>query len=344
MSTLSQNHHQRPTRQLTGSAYLAATFKSLYSDHRWLTLCGCLMFADMVFSIVGLVFDPTVITGLPAWLKPLKFAISTGIFSFTVAWMIGRLHKTRRFATWLGRFIAASLTLEIILIDMQAARHTTSHFNTALPFDRAVYGIMGTGIAIVFLATTLLLAASLFESFGDRALGLSIRLSLVLALAGMSTGAMMSIPTPQQLAAARAAHTGPALPRTGAHTVGAPDGGPGLPITGWSANHGDLRIAHFVGLHAMQVLILAWGLAGGWTSAALRRSQKQQIRLLWAVAFCLAATYAVLLLQALHGESILHPASQVASAWGLTAILTLALLLWAASADSQTTAQIKENA
>ncbi len=341
MSTLSQNHDQHPTHQLTGSAYLAATFKSLYNDHSWLTLTGCLMLADMVLSIVGLIADPSVITGAPAWLKPLKFAISTGLFSFTVAWMIGRLHKTRRLAAWIGRFMASSLTLEIILIDMQAARHTTSHFNTALPFDRAVYGIMGMGIAIVFLATTLLLAATLFEKFPDRSLGYSIRLSLVLALAGMSTGAMMSIPTPQQLTAA---HAGLGLPRTGAHTVGAPDGGPGLPFTGWSADHGDLRIAHFVGLHAMQVLILAWGITGGWASAALRWSQKQQSRLVWALAFSLAAAYATLLVQALRGQSFLHPDSQIAISWATTAVLTAALLFWAASSTNQTTASFKENA
>jgi hypothetical protein len=135
---------------------------------------------------------------------------------------------------------------------------------------------MGMGIFVVLLSTVLILVAACLERFCNRSLGWAIRLSLALSLAGMGTGVLMTLPTPQQL---QAAEQGKGMPRVGAHTVGAPDGGPGMSVTGWSADHGDLRIAHFVGLHAMQLLLLGWWLArrAGW-------AEKLQTRLVWAIA------------------------------------------------------------
>jgi hypothetical protein len=142
----------------------------------------------------------------------------------------------------------------------------------------------------------------------------------------MGVGPMMTMPTPEQLSAQ---HGKPGrMPHMGAHTVGAPDGGAGMPVTGWSADHGDLRIAHFIGLHGMQVLLLAWWMA-------LRRwkwSEAGQIRLVFAASLSTAAIFGVVLWQALRGLPLLRPDALVGVGYAGWAVLTLVLGMWAASA------------
>jgi hypothetical protein len=284
------------------------------------------MLGDLILSVAGLLLDPTTVLGAPTWLKPLKFAISTSLFCFTLAWMIGQLQRTRRFAMILGRFLAVSLILEIILIDLQAGRHTTSHFNFATPFDAFVFLTMGIGIAVVFLSTALLFVATCVERFPapDSAKAWTLRLGLILALAGMGTGSLMTLPTHEQLAAAQRPNGQVTrLSHVGAHTVGGPDGGPGLPLTGWSADHGDLRIAHFLGLHAMQILLLAF-----WCAARSRWIPRRQTHLVFAAAASCLVAFAVLLAQALRGQPLLGPDHQTLALWALWLAISFAAFPW----------------
>ena len=41
-----------------------------------LTLTGLLMLPALALAAIGLIVDPRIITGAPAWLKPAKFAVS----------------------------------------------------------------------------------------------------------------------------------------------------------------------------------------------------------------------------------------------------------------------------
>jgi hypothetical protein len=109
----------------------------------------------------------------------------------------------------------------------------------------------------------------------------------------------------------------------GAHTVGAPDGGPGLPGTGWSREHGDLRVPHFLGLHAMQLLpLLAIALG------RRRLSEKTRLRLTLTAAASYSALFAVLLWQALRGQPLVPADGLTIAALGFWLVLTAASV-WA---------------
>lgn len=309
--TTSTGDFEKPSQLLTG----------LYLDSAALTLVGWLMVADIGVSIGGLILDPAMVDGNPAWLKPLKFAVSTALFVFSMAFVVGRLKRFRRLAGGVGLVMAVSLTIEIGLIDMQAARHVTSHFNLSTHFDAAVYQGMGAAIFIVMLSTTALWGMSFLQGFDDRSLGLAIRLGMLISLIGMGTGVLMTLPTPEQKA-----EMALRMPqRVGSHVVGKVDTTsrtqPGMPLTGWSTDHGDLRVAHFLALHCLQAMLLGW--------AAVRRkwSAARQRYLVGVIGCSGLGLYAVTLWQALRGQPLLRPDSWTWVGWALWLTLTLASLL-----------------
>jgi hypothetical protein len=128
----------------------------------------------------------------------------------------------------------------------------------------------------------------------------------------------MTKPTPQQM---ESMQQGQAAQIIGAHTVGSTDGGPGLPFLGWSTVGGDLRIPHFAGLHALQVLpFLGWLLTRRKGLGETRR-----VGLVW-IAGCAYLGFVVILLwQALQGQPLLHPGfGTLIAAISLAAITTMA--------------------
>jgi hypothetical protein len=274
------------------------------------------MIPILVAAAAGLFLDPRMITGAPAWLKPAKFAASIAIYSFTLAWIfsvIPEWTRTRRVVGWLT---AVTMVVEIAIIGGQALRGTTSHFNVATPLDAALFAVMGSAIVVQTLSTVAVAVALWRHAFADRALGWALRLGMAVTIVGALTGGLMTRPTEEQLDAAR---RGTAMRVVGAHTVGAPDGGPGLPGVGWSKTHGDVRIAHFIGLHALQLLpILAFVLSRGKLSEAVR------VRLTITAGASYASLFGILLSQALRGQSVLSPDALTLALLGAWALATAA--------------------
>jgi hypothetical protein len=198
---------------------------------------GAFMLLVLLVVILISIGDSRVILGINAWIKPMKFLISVTIFLWSMAWFMA----DTRPATWRRRFVgwgvALAMGVEIVLILMQSGRGVPSHFNIAHWFDGMVFSIMGLAITFNTLVMFLFLSIIRPDTPPQRA-GY---------LWGMRLGVVIFI---------LASWQGFLIVSNLAHTVGAPDGGPGLPFVNWSTTNGDLRIAHFVGLHALQALPL----------------------------------------------------------------------------------------
>ena len=195
---------------------------------------------NLVVAIVCLMLmqsETRQISGVNRWLKPFKFYASVGIMVMTMGWLLHYLNDkkaVKRFS--IGIFI--TMLFENGLIILQAIRGTTSHYNVSSIFNMMVFNLMG----IFILAFTIICILICIRFFKQKQFSIpqhyvwGIRLGILFFILFSIEGGMM-------LSLLR-------------HTVGAPDGGPGLPVSNWSSEHGDLRIAHFLGIHSLQLLPL----------------------------------------------------------------------------------------
>jgi hypothetical protein len=175
---------------------------------------------------------------------------------------------------------------------------------------------MGGAIVTQTLSTIAVAVALWRQRFADTALGWALRLGMTITIVGALTGGLMTPPTSAQIAGARA--TGQRMVISGAHTVGGNDGGPGLPGTGWSTTHGDLRVPHFVGLHALQVLLLIVFVLG---RGGVR--EKARVRLVIIAAASYAALYVILLVQAFRAVSLVAPDATTIAQLGVWLVATI---------------------
>jgi len=278
--------------------------------NRPLALIICMMFVILFAALVGLIVDPRVITGAPAWLKPLKFAVSISIYSATFIWLLSFVQGHRRITGIVAWVTTAGLLIEMALIVVQVVRGTTSHFNISTPFDGAVWSIMGVSIVGIWTANLILGIVLLRQRFADPAFGWALRFGVFISLIGMGVAFFMTTPTAAQLTAAKA---GNGLPISGAHSVGVADGGPGIPILGWSTVGGDLRAPHFVGLHALQLLPLFGWLVGRYGKKLETGTRKALIGI---AGLGYLGLVGLLTWQALRGQSIVAPDARTLIAAG----------------------------
>jgi hypothetical protein len=208
-----------------------------------LALAG-LSAALLAMSLAAMLVDPRLLDGSGVWAKPAKFAASFLLYFVTLAWAIGRLGPSMREGRamrWATVAAAVAFIVEMAWMIWQAGHGAHSHFNLATPLTRAMYSVMGVG-AVTLIAVIAVTGEAVRRDHAV-AMGPALR-------AGVVWGFWLSFLLTFVVAGYMSSGTG--------HHVGTPSAGAAvLPLTGWSAEVGDLRPAHFLALHAMQVLPLA---------------------------------------------------------------------------------------
>jgi hypothetical protein len=219
----------------------------LLERQRMLALFGLVTLFLTLPVLAMIPVDARTLGGVSVWVKPAKFLVSTAAFSLTAAWFYGYVRPERRQSRrlrWTAAALVASAAFELLYISWQASQGAASHFNISSAYHIAMYSLMGVA-AVILVGTTLPLA---WEIARRPAAGLrpdfvaAVVIGLLLTfLLGGGMGGYMS--------------AGPG------HDVGSAGGG--FPIFGWNRLGGDLRVAHFFGIHAEQAIPLLAALTAG---------------------------------------------------------------------------------
>lgn len=211
----------------------------------------------IVCSVAGLVDNRTLLD-ISVWIKPAKFSLSIAVYFATLLWFVPLLPQGY-FAAARGRALSWTAALcaifEMAYILFQAARAEPSHFNTSSPLYATLYSLMGFG-AVLMVTVCLVMAVEIYRVHRLRspfAFAAALGLFGTFLLGGGFGGYLGNSAT--------------------GHWVGAPaTDANGLIGFNWSRAGGDLRVAHFFGMHMMQVLpLLALMLPGNWPVASAVR-------------------------------------------------------------------------
>jgi hypothetical protein len=194
----------------------------------------CLI-ASVAFILLAQ-FSQLKVYQVSAFYKPFKFAFSTFLYTWTMAWFC---HYLPNFSiNWFNWSVILLLGFEIVYIAIQASRGERSHYNLSTPFYANLFALMALAATLVTLYTAFICYLFFTTDLQDLPIYYlwSIRLSLLIFVIFSFEGFLM----------------GSRLN----HSVGGFNDNSNVFIVGWSKTVGDLRIAHFIGMHALQVLPL----------------------------------------------------------------------------------------
>jgi hypothetical protein len=222
-------------------------------------------------------FNSVQILGINSMIKPIKFALSTWIYSWTLAYLLFYVNNQQK-VKWFSYLSVFVMLYENGVITIQAFRGKISHFNQSEIVGGVLYALMGVFIVWLTTATLILTVRFIFQKTYSIAapFALSIKIGLLLFVIFSFFGGYMSM--------------------LNTHNVGGKIGGPGLPFINWSVLYGDLRVAHFFGIHSLQIIPLA----GYFISAKIKDEAKANI-FVWLVGLLYFVFITALAVQSLMG-------------------------------------------
>jgi len=234
-----------------------------------------------IICLVGMFIDDRTLAGINVWTKPFKFCISTGIYILTFGYFVSLFPFSKRKKRFLNGFVAWTLLLELLIIIVQGARGVQSHYNQSSLYDALAYAGMGVLIGLNVLIMLFMLVETIRTKMNvDKSVQWGMFLGWVIIIIGSYVGGQMI----SQLS----------------HNVGVADGGAGIPILNWSTKGGDLRIAHFFGIHGLQIIPLF----AFWTSKKWAGKNINQIILTTLFALLYAGIIGFVFYQAKQGMPI----------------------------------------
>jgi hypothetical protein len=208
-----------------------------YPINKPMLVMGLIMFALTVLLTIYLPFNEHIVLGINSMFKPIKFAISIGVYALTFALLLP-LWQDQKTVNKFVLLAIVTMVYEQAIITGQALRGSLSHFNNQKVPDRIMYMLMG--VMITWLTVYTLILTIRFISQKSIAISKPLRLSIIY---GLLLFVIFSF-------------WGGLMSALNTHTYGGPMGGKGLPLVNWSIDFGDLRVAHFFGLHAIQIIPL----------------------------------------------------------------------------------------
>jgi hypothetical protein len=250
--------------------------------------------ACLFISSFGLIVDNMALNFSPLWLKPFKFAVSSIIYAVTLIYLTTLIpnQKFLKIANWIT---SCGLIIELIIIYLQAYRGRMSHFNFLTLEDMILFQIMAFAIVAVWISLFIYIIGFFKLQTNEDSMIPAIRIGLLITFISMGLAFTMTSPSKEDIQRAEI-NKGPIGITMGSHSVGETDETKRLPLTGWARTGGDLRIAHFLGLHAIQILFLI-----GLFIRSLKINYKSGLVIVCAIGLLYSGFIAFTLLQALNG-------------------------------------------